>query len=292
MLGQLHPARGVYTAVTRAEEDGLPLIGQVNYVPGERSARLAFLMAQAEMGENSARALLENLIIRAGSWGAANVLAELDEAQAVFGMLRSVGFTVYGRQEVWQVPALKQSAPGNEWEWQEATPVDAGPVLRLCQALLPPLVQSAEEMFAFCPQGWVVRREEQVVGYVQVLAGSQGICLQPLFHPQIIDVRSLLVKLISRLPAMLLLPLERPVYVLVRAYQAGLAGILAELEGQKISQQALLVKHLAIRSRQVHQQLQFSTIERHVRPTSSIVRHIVTTKKMDKVIRNGTIKNY
>jgi hypothetical protein len=281
MLGHLHPARGVYTAVARGDEDGLPLIGQVSYVPGERSARLSFLMAQAALDEAAACALLENLIVQAGTWGAANVLAEVAESETVFTSLRRVGFAVYSRQEVWRIPAQVGSDGGNGRDWSEATPVDAEPVLRLCQALLPPLVQSAEEMFSYCPQGLVVRREGQVVAYVQVLAGPHGICLQPLFHPEVTDVRRLLGDLVHRLPGMVLSPVERPVYCLVRSYQAGLAGILAEMGAQVLGEQALLVKHLAIRQRKALHEVNFSTMERHVRSTSPMVHHMTSPKKTD-----------
>lgn len=281
MLAQLRLTRGVYTAVAQGDEDGLPLIGQIHYVPGERSARLCFLMAQAAVNEAAACALLENLIVQAGAWGAANVLATVEESETVFTSLRRVGFAVYSRQDVWLIPALQRGNGHNGREWHEATPLDSESVSLLCQSLLPPLVQRAEETFSFCPNGLVVRRDDQVQAYVQVTSGARGICLQPLFHPQVTDVHHLLVDLVCRLQGMFLPPLERPVYCLVPSYQAGLSGILEELGAQKIGEQVLLVKHLAIRHRKPVQDIQFSTIDRQVRPTSPMVRNITLPKKMD-----------
>jgi len=282
MLARLYPAGGVYTAVVRDGDDGQPQIAQISHVPGERSAHLCFLMMQEPYDETAACALLENLVVKAGEWGAANVLAAVDEAQSVFSSLRRSGFAVYSRQEVWRMPALQHNdVAQSEHEWYEATPSDSDPVLRLCQSLLPPLVQRAEEGFSYCPKGLVVRREDEVLAYVQVTSGPHGISLLPLFHPQVTDIRALLLDLVSRVKKMILSPLERPLYCLVRSYQAGLSGILADLGAEKMDEQALLVKHLAIRHRKAVQERQFSTIDRRAHPTSPMVHQINSPKKMD-----------
>ena len=281
MLGQLHPARGVYTAVAKGGESGLPLIGQVNYMPGERSARFSFLITQNELNETAAFALLEDLVAHAGNWGAANILAEVDESAVIFPCLRQTGFAVYSRQQVWCLPVIARNNGSRSQDWHEATPLDAEPVQRLCHALLPPLVQSAEEQSAFCPHGLVVRRDHQAVAFVQVQAGTRGICIQPLFHPQVADIRPLLESLLHRVQGMILAPLERPTYCMVRSYQAGLAETLAEMGAVLIGEQALLVKHLTLRQRQELPEMHFSTIDRHVRPSSPLVRHVSLPKKTD-----------
>lgn len=281
LLAQLHPSRGVYTAVARHEDNSSPMIGQVTYVEGERSANLSFLMAPSGLDESTAALLLENLVIQAGTWGAANVLAAVDESQEIFTSLRRVGFAVYSRQTVWQIPPLKRSGSGTSSEWSEPTPVDSEPVYRLCQSLLPPLVQGAEEMSTYCPKGLVVRRDDQVLAYTQVLSGPQGVCLQPLFHPQVTDVRELLRGLVNQLQGMFLTPLERPIYCLVRSYQAGLASILQEFDAKMLGEQALLVKHLAVRQRQPLQEIHFSAIDRKVRSTSPMVHQVTLPEKTD-----------
>jgi len=282
LLAHFYAAGGVYTAVARGDDDESLQIGQIHYVPGERSARLCFLMEQESFDETTACALLENLVVQAGEWGAANVLAAVNEDETVFTSLRRVGFAVYSRQEVWRVPAIPSNETvQNGYEWDEATPLDGDPVLRLYHSLLPPLVQRAEESFSFCPKGLVVRSEDQVLAYAQVTSGAHGICLLPLFHPQVVDIRSLLVDLTFKLKSIVLSPLERPIYCLVRSYQAGLSGILEDLGAEKLGEQALLVKHLAIRHRKAVQEMQFSSIDRRARPTSPLVRQINSSKKMD-----------
>ena len=282
MLAHFYAAGGIYTAVARGDDGEQPQIGQIHYVPGERSARLSFLMEQEPFDDATACALLENLVVQAGEWGAANVLAAVNEEETVFTSLRHVGFSVYSRQEVWRVPEWQQTdTDQNEYEWHEATPLDGEPVLRLCQSLLPPLVQRAEESFAFCPKGLVVRSEGQALAYVQITSGPYGICLLPLFHPQVVDIHSLLVDVTFKLKRLILSPLERPVYFLVRAYQAGLSGILEDLGAEKLGEQALMVKHLAIRQRNAVPEMQFSSIDRRARPTSPLVRQLNTPKKMD-----------
>ena len=282
MLARFYAAGGVYTAVARGDDDEPLQIGQIHYVPGERSARLCFLMEQEPFEDTTACALLENLVVQAGEWGAANVLAAINEDETVFTSLRRVGFAVYSRQEVWRVPAVQSNEMVQyEYKWDEATPLDGEPVLRLCHSLLPPLVQRAEEIFSFCPKGLVVRSEDQVLAYVQVTSGPHGICLLPLFHPQVVEIRSLLVDLTFKIKNIVLSPLERPVYCLVRSYQAGLSGILEDLGAENMGEQALLVKHLAIRHRKAVQEMQYSSIDRRAHPTSPLVRQINSPKKMD-----------
>jgi hypothetical protein len=281
MLAHFSAAGGVYTSV--AQRDGeLLQIGQIHHVPGERSAHLSFLLEQEPFDEAAVCVLLENLVVQAGEWGASNVLAAVNETETVFTSLRRVGFTVYSRQEVWRVPDWQHlDGAQREQEWQEATPLDSEPVLRLCNALLPLLVQRAEEGFSFCPKGLVVRSEDQILAYVQVISGPRGICLLPLFHPQVTDLRPLLVALTVKLKRLVLSPLERPVYILVRSYQAGLSGVLEELGAEKLDEQALLVKHLAVRHRQPVSEKQFSSIDRRARPTSPMVRQSHSIKKTD-----------
>ena len=51
-------------------------------------------------------ALIENLTVQAGSWGALHVLAELDETSPAFVPLRKAGFSVYAWQRMWDVTRL------------------------------------------------------------------------------------------------------------------------------------------------------------------------------------------
>ena len=153
MLAHFSVAGNVYTAVARGDDDEKIQIGQICHVPRERSARLSFLMEQEPFDEVAACALLENLVVQAGEWGAVNVLAAVNEDEAVFTSLRRVGFSVYSRQEVWRVPDWPHTdSVQTKYEWQEATPMDSDPVLRLCQSLLPPLVQRAEDSFFVLPE--------------------------------------------------------------------------------------------------------------------------------------------
>jgi hypothetical protein len=238
-LNHLDLSRGSYTGISPARGEETAVIGQMIYTPGDRSAHISFLTPGDDLDQPGLSALLENLAVQAGSWGACHLLAEVEENSPALDLIRRGGFSIYGRQTIWQFTRPPNST--RALEWQPATPSGENAARSLYQQLVPPLVQTAEP-FALGGQRLLYRHDDELLAYAEINSGSQGIYVQPIIHPGAKDIEGLLAGLLTRLPPANL----RPVYLAVRSYQAWLDNPLARLGGQSSPQQALLVKHLAV----------------------------------------------
>ena len=183
---------------------------------------------------------LEWLARVAGERGALRVVAEVDERSAAFEGLRRTGFVVYAWQRVWSFsPSGERPEASNLWRPMRS--VDEGAVRSLCQLLLPPLALAAETFLLRPGQGLVHCRGDELLAYVSVLSGAQGVYLIPIIHPDVENVEELLRDLLwgqSR-------GRNRPIYLTMRSYQAWLEPVLAGFQGGVAPRQALMVKHLA-----------------------------------------------
>jgi hypothetical protein len=256
-LGRLQPARGFYTGVTTGSKNAPPLIGQVIYRLGNRSARLSFIAPGSICDSPELPGLLEGLAWQAGDWGAFHVLGELEEVCPAFESMRKAGFSVYAWQRVWQIPTAqsngharpdsrrKAGTDGAATIWQPVREEDEWSVRNLFQNLVPPLAQSAEPLTVRRQRGLIYRQDGEIMAYVEGIFGPHGIYLYPLIHPDIEDVGSLLKSLLPALSPLL----GRPVYMAVRSYQAWMETTLTELGARSTPRQALMVKHMALAQR-------------------------------------------
>ena len=283
-LAHLNPAMGIFTCIHTSEET-IPLIGQMQYTAGHRSARIAFLMPEEGLSQPGLTDLLECMAIQAGYWGAFHLLAEAEENSWAMDGLRRAGFSVYAWQSIWKF-AHKQVSAGNhpnngngkseEPRWQLATSVDEVAIRNLYQSLVPPLVQSAEPLTSRRLLGWVYRQEGEILAYVEGIYGPNGIYLQPLIHPALENVSQVLSNLLAHQRN----PLGRPIYITIRSYQAWLEMVVRDLECQVGPRQALMVKHLVIQQRVAVQAARHSVLEKYTaEPTVPMVRNSTTVNK-------------
>ena len=243
LLNYLDLTRGSFTGIASSHGSENVLIGQMIYTPGERSAQIAFLLPADNLDQPCLPDLIESLAVQAGSWGASNLLAEIEETSPALDPVRNSGFSVYGWQTIWQMPNLSNGRhPG---PWLPATPADEVHTRTLYQQLIPLLVQAAEPYMPRRGPCLVYRQNDEVLAYAEAFSGPQGIYIQPVIHPAVRDVEPLLAGLVTQLPAVA----GRPIYLAVRSYQAWLEPTLHHLNSQPAPRQALLVKHLAILQR-------------------------------------------
>lgn len=239
LRAQLHPARECFTAVLSPKAGPPRLIGQTIYQPGQRSAQISYLIPGNAGGLPEMPALLEGLARQAGRWGAPILLADVEENSPFFEPLRRAGFSVYASQRVWRLAAT----PGIQAHvdlWHVAAGTDVVAAYGLYQGLVPPLVQRAESFPRLRSLHLAYRQEGEILAYVEVVEGAQGVYLQPYIHPQVRRVRDLLDGL-AAMPRWK----GRPLYLAVRSYQAWLEPALEEMQSSVAPRQALLVKHLA-----------------------------------------------
>lgn len=288
LLAHLNPAREIFTCISSASNQ-IPLIGQIQYTAGERSARISFLMPEEGLAQPSLAGLLERLAVQAGEWGAFHLLAEVEETSCALDGLRRSGFSVYARQRIWKyapVSSNGDSKNGNQGNgrgaketpnlWQPASSVDELMIRNLYQAIVPPLVQSAEPLTTRRPPGWVYRQEGEVLAYVEGSSGPNGIYLQPLIHPAVENVNQLLSNLLAHQRN----PLGRPIYMTIRSYQGWLETVVGDLECQVGPRQALMVKHLVLQQRSASQVQRHSVLEKYTtEPTVPMVHNSTTANK-------------
>lgn len=278
---------GIFTCI-HTSDDTIPLIGQMQYTAGDRSARIAFLMPDEELSQAGLTDLLECMAIQAGSWGAFHLLAEVEENSCAMDGVRRAGFSVYAWQRIWKF-AHNHAATGNhngssqqnngksdEPRWQLATSIDEVMIRNLYQSLVPPLVQSAEPLTSRRLLGWVYRQEGEILAYVEGIYGPNGIYLQPLIHPALENVSQVLSNLLTHQRN----PLGRPIYITIRSYQAWLETVVRNLECQVGPRQALMVKHLVVQQRVAVQTARHSVLEKYTaEPTVPMVHNSTTVNK-------------
>ena len=219
------------------------LVGQMRYAPGSPAARLTFVLPAETAGAAEMTALFEALAAAAGLRGALRLLAEVDELSPAFESLRRAGFSVYAWQRICAFGGARVRTTGSAW--RTLTSQDIIAVRGLYQALVPPLAQAAE---AFTPRpghGLVYHQGGDLMAYVSVTSGSEGVYLLPLIHPAVERVNLLLGDLLQQ-PRFS----GRPRFLSMRSYQAWLEPALCEFESDVMPRQALLVKHLIAKLRQ------------------------------------------
>lgn len=219
------------------------LIGQMRFIPGDAVARLAFILPADAANPKEMQVLLEALAAAAGGHGAMRVLAEVDELNPVFECLRRVGFSVNAWQRIWAFSAPRVHASASVW--RPLTVQDINAVKGLYQQLVPPLAQAAEAFNPRVGQGLIYRQGEDVMAYVHINSGSEGVYLLPLIHPAVEKVNLLLGDLLQQ-PRFG----GRRRYIVMRSYQAWLEAALCEFDGEVTPRQALLVKYLTAMLRQ------------------------------------------
>jgi len=218
-------------------------------------------------------ALLEQLAYEAGSWGALNILAEMDEDSPLIEALRRAGFVVYGRQQVWRINRLPDHILPKSASWQSALSVDENAIRNLYQSLTPPLVQSAEACPESQEQCLVYRPgQDDLLAYAQVWLGPHGIYSLPLFHPGVTSFIDLLAGLVNRLAPQ---P-GHPLSLAIRSYQAVLENEMEMLQAEVGPRQVLMVKYLATQQRSPAYNLARPVLEnRRTEPSTPIVTNLV-----------------
>ena len=269
-LNQLNPTFGTYTAVYTSDDQQVPLIGQIRYPLGSRSAHLSYLLPVDTGNLIALSALMEHMSVQASEWGAFHLIGEVEEKTLVFEALRRAGFSIYNWQRIWQFkcgPEYPNDAPAKNGSriWSISTDLDVIAVKSLYQAVVPALVQPVEPLFGNRVHGLVYREEGEIIGYADIAYGPSGICVQPIIHPATQIVSDLLLGLSNSLPHRG----NRPVYLCVRSYQAWIESALENLNAEVGPRQALMVKHMAIMQK-VNHTIPLTSLEKsRVKPVQS-----------------------
>jgi hypothetical protein len=240
LLAYLMPGAGAPTVIWR--DNGNGLFGQLRHRQGEEQARILFIAPQWSAAAAGWLPVVERLAVEAAGRGAHNLIAEVSEDSAEFEALRTGGFAIYARQTLWKlagpIPAANHNVP-----LQAASSADVIGVTTLYTNIVPRLVQQVEPVPSH-RRGYVLKRGDESIAFLDVRRGPLGIWIDPYLHPEAYDLSDALL-----LTCLLGIPNrnERPVYVCVRRYQDWLQEVLARAGFEAIGSQAVMVKRLVKR---------------------------------------------
>lgn len=242
---------GTPTLVLRTEDSGY--VAQFRHKLNDQHAHIVFIAPDLrnDSDESAWLALIDAMVYAAGKRGALTLNAEVDENSDAFVLLRSCGFAVYARQQIWRLAAGtatntadSTTQPTDLLRIEAAS--DAFSISALYNSIVPRLVLQADAP-PETDRGLVCEQNGRVNAYFAVQEGRNGVYVQPFLHPEMYDQATAVHRaLLAHLPRA-----ERcPVYVCVRRYQDWLREPLSELGFEPWSSQAVMVKHTTARIEQ------------------------------------------
>ncbi|HJL70377.1 MAG: hypothetical protein QGG60_02805 [Anaerolineales bacterium] len=243
LVGLFSPHRGATTLVWRGDGDEKAAFAQMQLEDGAQRARVYFIApAGAETPLERSVALLEGLAKEAGACAARNLMAEAQEGSAEFAALRKAGFAIYARQQVYRLLSRPEGAKAGI-ELHSCAARDEIATQRLYSNIVPALVRHVEPTPTGTDNGFVLRRDDDVVALLSVKIGPKGVWVQPFVHPEaegtIGEVLAAFLQLKQNDP-------RRPVYICARSYQSWLRGALQAAGFEPWGQQAVMVKRLTV----------------------------------------------
>lgn len=245
LLSYLMPMAGPPTLIWRADGDQTAGFGQLSQRQGEAHARLLYLAPAAEASADGWQQLIERLAVEAGERRAQNLIAEVNEKSAGFEALRQAGFGIYARQTLWKLAARQAATKASEnVAVRQAVRADAIGVGTLYSNVVPRLVQQVEPGPQHIERGYVLQDGGELVAYLDVRRGPQGIWVEPFLHPEAFDLsEAVLETCLQLLPS----PSEKPLFLCVRRYQDWLQSVMPRVGFEPLGSQVVMVKRLAVR---------------------------------------------
>lgn len=269
MLSHLRMEYSSYSGIALPGKGISPFIGQINFNPGDQNAHLVFLAPESDLLDRAILALLDHLCWESGGRGAIRLLAEIDEEQEVFEMLRLSGFSVYARQQVWKFTNPNLNGEKNLL-WRSFQQIDQHNLNTLYHSVVPPLVQGAEALDKRPARGYVYYQDGELLAYVEVTSGPKGVYLIPIVHPSLHETDTIFANLFR----ILSVNNGRSFYLAVRDYQSWLNSSAETLGGQPGNRRIMLVRHLINKQRVSVPSAIRKVLEAHgTEPTSPIVHN-------------------
>jgi len=241
------PQRSLYTMVARADKQ--QVVGQFRLRPDEQNAHIVYIAPgmSADVDDTAWLHILDAMAREAGQRRAHALIAEVHEDSVLFETMRTAGYAVYARQEIWR--RVPEAGPVPQYPGIEVVPETEADAIRvqsliahIVPRLMQPFVTPNEDM-----DGWVYWQEDRVQAYIGVMTGKQGIFLRPFIHPDLYaEAPGILSDLIRQIPRSDRLP----VYIGVSRFLDWVQPALEELHFLPGPRQAVMVKHITAGVRQ------------------------------------------
>ncbi|MEP7357286.1 MAG: hypothetical protein ABI847_08615 [Anaerolineales bacterium] len=250
LISYLMPMAGAPTFIWRADGNHSAIFGQLRHRPGEEHAWILYMAPGAQngaQGPDGWQPLIERLAVEAGDRRAQNLIAEVNEKSPEFESLRRAGFAIYARHTLWKLAPERAPATTPAAEpvaLRPATRADGPAVNTLYSNVVPRLVQQVEPGPQHIERGYVLQDGQELVAYLDVSRGPQGIWVEPFLHPEAYDLSEPVLLACLQLLAG---REDKPLYVCVRRYQDWLQEVVARVGFEALGSQAVMVKRLAVR---------------------------------------------
>jgi hypothetical protein len=265
--------RGLVTLLAGANNEHV--IGQFRLKQYDHYAQMIYMAPRLEEGMDDTLWLhvLDAMAVASGRGGAHVLTAEVDEDSPLFLTMRSAGFAIYARQQIWRrLPGqMREPEMPLRCELREQNDGDSTDIQALYCNIVPRLVQQIV-IPSSDSRGVVYRPNGRLEAYVAVSEGKGGIFLMPYLHPDILfkEAAAILEGVVARMPRADRLP----VYVCVRRYQDWLEETLAHLGYESAAEQAVMVRHIAAGVRQANFAPLIQTLEAVPQPIRPPTRSI------------------
>jgi hypothetical protein len=258
IISSIRPADLSYMGIYENQDGERSAVGHITKSPKLSTAQINFLLVPPNSRQEDLVFLMEALVKEAGAWGAKQIMAEISPEAAYFPEFRRAGFVVFSKQRIYRFAPPYTFQSGVNVHWQTWTSDDIPAVRTLHQTLVPPLIQPIEPLTRLESLGLVCYDEKgELQAFADLVYGPVGVWVLPFVHPQSpLEPTGMLQQLVLDLPDLN----GRPVYLVSRSYQPWIDSALESSPAEQGSEQALLVRYIALRQR-VTAGLTFSQLE-------------------------------
>jgi hypothetical protein len=217
-----------------------------------------FLLQPEDGDSGDFNALLETLIVEAGGWGAKQIVADVQPDSEIYLQFKRAGFSVLAKHKVFNFTESTGYTPELRQRWRIWCSEDIHKMRSLYFTLVPPLIQPVEPLTRREMLGLVYYNESgELQAYADLVYGPVGAWVIPFIHPQATEnIPDLLAQLLMDLPDLA----GRSVYITARSYQPWIESALENLFGEVSSEQALMVRYLALYQR-IRSEFVFAPLE-------------------------------
>jgi len=230
-------------AISWENEEGQSCYGQIEKRQTRLYAQMCFLGYQEGLDSINICRLIEHLVKSAGDWKAWGVLADLPEDSPLYEGFRKAGFTIWARQNIYQLNLKDHYYNNPTLKWRLWTSDDISTLIVLYKEVVPGAVQCIEPITRKAALGLVAFQPDgKLAAYADLEYGPKGVWVQVTISPEV-RAADLLNSLADAIPELF----GRSVYLCVRSYQPWLDAAMEETGNLKKESQILLVKHLVLR---------------------------------------------
>jgi hypothetical protein len=276
---------------------------QMRTRPDRPEQDVIFLAPSLEHGNGSHavwQRLLTYVSVRAGEYGYHRVYGRLVQGSDEAQIFRNVGFSAYAEEEIYRLdiekfPALTYPS----LNLRKQTTADSWSLQRLYAAVTPRTVQIAEGLaqgqwqlnarFAGGRErraGYVWEREGEILAALHIRFGKSGNALRCLIHPDVDDQIDALIETGLQVIQKAQPKLDKPIFSNIRTYQAEMGTILQEYGFEKVTTQAVMVKHNTVRAKDYLTRLVEAPIEaKAASPTPFVNADIAVSQKTNGRMR-------